>query len=294
MLPAYSDRASAQNASKINKRRMLSEYNAANRLYRGDCLHALDQIADESVDLIYIDPPFFSQRSFAGRYAFEDRWRGGIQEYISYLVERLRKLHAKLKATGLIYLHLDWHVSHYLKVEMDKIFGYENFRNEIVWCYAGGGIPKRDFPRKHDVILRYSKGARYYYQPVFRPYSDGTQQRGRTPVKGKYFATGLRRQGTPVNDWWADVAKVTSPTDREKSGYPTQKSLALLNRILESSARPGDLVLDAFCGCGTTLEAAHRAGCRWIGIDISEAAIQAVQTRMQNLGAAFTFVADGR
>ena len=97
--------------------------------------------------------------------------------------------------------HCDPTASHYLKAVMDAIFGWKQFRNEIVWCYAGGGIPKRDFPRKHDNILRYSKTQDFVYQPVYRPYSAGTQQRGRTPVKGKYFDRGLNPEGTPVNDW---------------------------------------------------------------------------------------------
>jgi DNA modification methylase len=271
---------------------LLSDTGAINHLYRGDCLDVLDRIEDESVDLIYIDPPFFSQRYYetfwgeeAERYAFEDRWKGGINTYLNYLTARIRKMHAKLKPTGLMYVHLDWHICHYMKTEMDKIFGYGNFRNEIVWCYAGGGIPRQDFPRKHDVIFRYSKGDKYYYQPIYRPYTPGTVQRGRTSVKGKYFDRGLRAEGTPVNDWWTDIPKITSPTDPEKLGYPTQKSVALLNRIVESSARPGDLVLDAFCGCGTTLEAAQLFRCRWIGIDISQSALRVVQNRLRKIGA---------
>ncbi len=271
---------------------ILAPTGVANHLYRGDCLGVLDRIDDESVDLIYIDPPFFSQRYYetiwgedAERFAFEDRWKGGINTYINYLIERIRKLHAKLKPTGLIYVHLDWHICHYMKVEMDKLFGYGNFRNEIVWCYAGGGVPRSDFPRKHDIILRYSKSDRYYYQAAYRPYSEGTVQRGRTAVKGKYFERGLRKEGTPMNDWWTDIPKITSPTDPQKLGYPTQKHIALLNRIVVCSAKPGDLVLDAFCGCGTTLEAAQLAGCRWVGIDISQSAIRVVQNRLRKIGA---------
>ncbi len=271
---------------------LLSDTGAINHLYRGDCLEVLDRIEDESVDLIYIDPPFFSQRYYetfwgeeAERYAFEDRWKGGINTYLNYLTARIQKMHAKLRPTGLMYVHLDWHICHYMKTEMDKMFGYGNFRNEIVWCYAGGGIPRQDFPRKHDVIFRYSKGDKYYYQPIYRPYTPGTVQRGRTSIKGKYFDRGLRAEGTPVNDWWTDIPKITSPTDPEKLGYPTQKSVALLNRIVQSSARPGDLVLDAFCGCGTTLEAAQLFRCRWIGIDISQSALRVVQNRLRKIGA---------
>jgi hypothetical protein len=154
-----------------------------------------------------------------------------------------------------------------------------------VWCYAGGGVPKKDFPRKHDTIFRYTKGNDYFFSPIYRPYSEGTVQRGRTAVKGKYYEEGLRAEGTPVNDWWTDVPKITSPNDREKLGWPTQKSEALLARIIGASSQPGDVVLDPFCGCGTTVAVAHRLKREWIGIDISPTATGVMQRRMTKLGA---------
>lgn len=132
-----------------------------------------------------------------------------------------------------------------------------------------GGIPKKDFPRKHDIIFRYSKSDDYFYRPEYRPYSEGTVQRGRTAVKGKYAQIGLRAEGTPVNDWWIDIKKITSPTDPENTGYPTQKTVALMRRIIETSSEEGDLVLDPFCGCGTTVIAASVTNREWIGIDQS-------------------------
>ncbi|MDE0056571.1 MAG: site-specific DNA-methyltransferase [Defluviicoccus sp.] len=165
---------------------------------------------------------------------------------------------------------------------MDGVFGRRSFRNEIIWCYAGGGVPKYDFPRKHDVILRYSRDRQYYYKPIYRPYSEGTLQRGRTPVKGKYYKRGLRKEGTPVNDWWVDVPKITSPTDPEKLGYPTQKPLALLNRVIESSSQEGDTVLDPFCGCGTSVHAAQNLQRRWIGIDICVNACEVIEKRLRS------------
>jgi|BarGraNGADG00212_1021973.scaffolds.fasta_scaffold13563_3 site-specific DNA-methyltransferase (adenine-specific) len=200
--------------------------------------------------------------------------------YLAMMAPRLVELRRVLKSTGTIYLHCDPTASHYLKLLMDSVFGPRNFRNEIVWCYAGGGIPRNDFPRKHDVILRFTKTDEYFYEPVYRPYSPGTIARGRTPVKGKYFEEGLNPEGTPVNDWWADVPKITSPTDPEKLGYPTQKSRALLERILNASSRPGDLVLDPFCGCGTTIDAAQALGRHWIGIDITHLAIGLIKHRL--------------
>jgi DNA modification methylase len=202
--------------------------------------------------------------------------------YLSMMAPRLIELHRVLKPTGSIYLHCDPTASHYLKILMDAVFVAKNFRNEIVWCYAGGGIPKNDFPRKHDVILRYSKTDRYFFSPIYRPYSPGTVQRGRTAVKGKYAEIGLRKEGTPVNDWWADVPKITSPTDPEKLGYPTQKSEALLERIIRTSSNEGDTVLDPFCGCGTTIAVAQRLNRRWVGIDITHLAVTLMKYRLQD------------
>lgn len=209
----------------------------------------------------------------------------GRNDMMAYLVEmalRLVELRRVLKSTGTVYLHCDPVASHYLKVIMDALFGPRNFRNEIVWCYAGGGIPKNDFPRKHDIILRYTKSDNYLYQPVYREYSPGTVERGRTKVKGKYAELGLRKEGTPVNDWWADVPKITSPTDPEKLGYPTQKSEALLERILEASTQQGNWVLDPFCGCGTTIAVAQRLRLNWIGIDITHLAVALIKSRLKD------------
>ena len=295
-------------------------------LYYGDNLDVLRRhVKDESVDLVYLDPPFNSDQDYnvlflekdgsraaAQIKAFGDTWEwddaaallyqetveaggkvadamrsfrtflGGsdMLAYLSNMAPRLVQLRRVLKPTGLIYLHCDPTASHYLKMLMDAVFVPQNFRNELVWCYAGGGIPKHDFPRKHDIILRYSKTREYYYRPIYRPYSAGTIKRGRTPVKGKYYEAGLRPEGTPVNDWWPDVPKITSPTDPEKLGYPTQKSEALLERIILSSSQEGGVVLDPFCGCGTAIAVAQKHGRRWIGIDITHLAIGLIRHRL--------------
>lgn len=262
-----------------------------------DNLDRLPEFPDECVDLVYLDPPFFSNRQYeviwgdeAEIRSFEDRWKGGIEYYVEWMRDRLVHMHRVLKPTGLLYLHCDPTASHYLKVMLDGVFGRPNFRNEIIWCYAGGGIPRKDFPRKHDVILRYTKdkGSDYFYEPVYRPYSPGTVQRGRTQVKGKYFEEGLRKEGTPINDWWVDLPKITSPTDPEKVGYPTQKPEVLLERIIGTSTKRGDVVLDPFCGCGTTIAVAEQLQRQWIGIDISPTAVNLMERRMARLGATAT------
>lgn len=279
----------------------MSKRVAQSQLFRDDCFNALDEISDDSIDLIYIDPPFFSQRHYemiwgegedAERYAFQDRWRGGIETYLTYLTKRLRKMHQKLKPTGLIYVHLDWHVGHYVKVEMDKIFGYNNFRNEIIWCYRGGGVPRKDFARKHDTIFRYSKGSEYYFdlESVRIPYSDdvlasSASRYDKSYRKNKVYE-GYRpnANGKHPEDWW--LLQPIMPSDKtERLGYPTQKPRTLLDRIIESSCPPDGVVLDAFCGSGTTLESAYVLKRKYIGIDISQSALRVVEERLMKIGA---------
>ena len=205
--------------------------------------------------------------------------------FLCWLGVRVLEMHRILKPTGSIYLHVD-HTAHaYVKTMLDAIFGRANFRNEIVWCYAGGGIPRQDFPRKHDTILRYTKSDTYVYHPIYRPYTPGTLARGRTQVKGRYFDQGLRAEGTPINDWWTDVPKITSPTDPEKTGYPTQKPLTLYERIIMASSNEGDMVLDPFAGCATTCVAAERIGRKWIAIDINKEAERVTKDRLQKSAA---------
>ncbi|MBE7557601.1 site-specific DNA-methyltransferase [bacterium] len=267
-----------------------------NRLFWGDNLHVMRQLSSESIDLIYIDPPFFSGRQYNVIFgdqnelrSFSDIWEGGMPGYLIWLNARLYEMKRLLKKTGSIYVHLDWHAVHYVKIEMDRIFGIgagggdrrtAGFRNEIAWCYSGGGVPKTEFPRKHDAILWYTRGSSWVFNTQYRPYSEGTQQRGRTQVKGKYFESGLRAEGTPVNDWWPDVKKITSPTDPEKIGYPTQKSEELVERIVRVATKEGDVVADFFIGGGTTAAVAQRLGRRWIASDQSRVAVAITADRL--------------
>ena len=293
-----------------------------NRLYFGDCLEVMrEDVTDESVGLIYLDPPFNSRRLYnafiggAQWVAFDDTWRwyeaiddfdevagqpkyagtmeglrrilgeGSNLAYLSYMANRLVECYRVLKPTGSVYLHCDPTFSHYLKVVMDAVFGRENFRNEIVWCYRGGGVPKRDFARRHDTIFRYSKGRTrtFNVDDVRIPYSSDTEERLKYPARSfrgskTYDAYRQHPKGKHPEDWW--TIQPIMPSSKERLGYPTQKPIALLDRIVKASSNPGDLVLDPFCGCGTTVHAAQNLERRWIGIDICVNACRLIERRL--------------
>jgi DNA modification methylase len=260
---------------------------AKNVLYCGDNLEILATLEKESVDLIYIDPPFFSNRYYeiiwgdeAEIRSFEDRWEGGINVYIDWMKERVMELHGVLKPTGSIYLHCDWHAGHYLKVMMDEIFKPNNFQNEIVWCYKTGGATERRFGRKHDTIFFYTKTSQYN----FNPQKEKSYMMHEYGFKKSDFQKDDKGQYSWViaKDWW-EIPAIGSAT-KERLGYPTQKPEALLERIIKASSNKGDLVLDAFCGCGTALAVAQKLGRRWIGIDISPSAISLIKTRLAKIG----------
>ena len=261
-----------------------------NQLIHGDCLDVLHKLKEQDiqVDLIYLDPPFFSNYTYEIIWgdkmesrSFEDRWAGGIEHYIQWLKERVQAMYDILKPTGSIYLHCDWHANAYIRVEiLDKIFGSKNFRNEIVWCYAGGGVPKKDFPRKHDTIFRYTKNNEYIFNVQYREYSEGTKKNPRHSLTGGGEKLDLER-GTPLNDWWSDLIKLTSYHTKEWIGYPTQKPEALLERIIKASSNEDDIVLDPFCGGGTTIVVADALNRKWIGVDASAVAINVTEMRLR-------------
>jgi len=206
----------------------------------------------------------------------------GMMAYLSYMAERLVEIRRVLKPTGSMYLHCDPTASHYLKVVLDDIFDKENFRNEIVWCYTGPGSPNmRQFSRKHDIIFFYVKGEKWIFNTddIRVPHKKlNTNRKGAaiadplTPeIRDVYLA-----KGKVPETWWSTISPV-GRLERERLGYPTQKPLALLKRIIKASSNEGDLVLDPFCGCGTTIAAADRWNRKWLGIDISALAIDLVQ-----------------
>jgi DNA modification methylase len=264
-----------------------------NVIYCGDCLLKLKEIPSDSIDLIYIDPPFSSNRNYVAFWQeqekrhFEDRFEN-VSAYIDYMKPRLKELHRVLKPTGSFYYHCDWHASHYIKVMLDRddLFGYRNFRSEIVWCYRGGGSSRKKFGRRHDIILFYSKTDKYqfYPDPIRIPYQAEGIGRTDDAMWGKHRGTDKvykpHPKGKIPEDWWP--INILNANDPERLGYPTQKPETLLERIIKASSREDDLVLDAFCGCGTTIAVAHKLKRKWIGIDISPTACRVMAKRLEN------------
>lgn len=195
---------------------------------------------------------------------------------------RLERMWGALRDGGTLWVHLDHHAAHRVKVLMDEAFGEESFRNEVVWCYNGGAVPRRDFPRKHDTLLRYVKGVDPTFHILRRPYKANTQSVGRHSTRARKVAIDLGR-GTPLTDWWDDIRTVTGWSP-ERTGYPTQKPLALLERVVQTTSDPGDLVADFFMGSGTTVVAAARTGRRYLGVDIDPEAVAVARRRLAAVG----------
>ena len=246
------------------------------RLYQCDNLELLKQLPDNYIDLIYCDILYNTGKKFKD---YVDNL-GTTKQAIDWYEPRLIEMQRILKETGSIYLQCDYRLVHYLKINMDKVYGDNNFRRDIIWCYTSGGISKSDFPCKHDNILKYSKSKTYTYNPILKPYSEKTLKRGLTKCKGDYE---LSDQGTPIVDWWNDITPLLSPTCYERTGYDTQKPKALLERIIKSSSNEGDLVADFFMGSGTTGEVALELGRKFIGCDIGDRACEITKDRINKI-----------
>lgn len=308
-----------------------------NTLYFGDNLEVLrDKLDTDSIDLIYLDPPFNSKATYnvlfkspAGRgsgaqiEAFEDTWHWGYESesafdqvmqsdrveaagllkalrsflgdndmmaYLCMMAVRLIEFHRVLKSTGSIYLHCDPTASHYLKLVMDAVLRAKNFRNEIIWWYETGGIPRKDFSRKHDIIFRYSKSDTYTFRPkeVMEKRSEEVLRRIATGVPSATRSTGQYRH--PSDVWKIPAINAMA---KERLSYPTQKPVALLERIILASSNEGDIVLDPFCGCGTAIHAAEKHRRRWIGIDITHLAIGLIENRLKKAFLGIRFIVDG-
>lgn len=265
-----------------------------NRLFWGDNLHVMRQLPSESIDLIYIDPPFFSGRQYNVIFgdqnelrSFSDIWEGGMPGYLIWLNARLYEMKRLLKKTGSIFVHCDWHAGHYIKVEMDKIFGVPNLRNEIVWCYTGPGSPRMgQFNRKHDTIFWYSKstdGYAFFKDQIRAEHSSKTKQNFKDGLVGSGFVGDNYDlpKGKVPEDWWEIAIAQRYPTGTlDHIGYPTEKPRKLLRRIVEAVTEEGGLVADFFAGGGVTLAVSQELKRCWIGCDQSRVAVAITADRL--------------
>ena len=301
----------------------MAQENFANRtLFHGDNLNFLRGINTGSIDLIATDPPFNKGKDFhatpdslAKGASFQDRWSWeqdvhqswvdkieddfpaikevyeaareahskSLSAFLCFMGVRLIEMQRVLKPTGSIYLHCDPTASHYLKAMMDAVFGGENFRNEIVWCYKTGGVGKKWFARKHDIIFLYSRGKK----SIFHVQKEKSYNRCGMPYRFKGVEEFQDEQGqwytmSSLRDVWE--VNAIGRTSGERVGYPTQKPLALYERMILASSNEGDIVLDPFCGCATTCIAAERTNRRWLGMDIWGKTPDVVKSRLENEG----------
>lgn len=294
-------------------------------IWTGDNLPIMRGMNSESIDLIYLDPPFKSDANYAAPIGseaagaeFRDMWSlsdvdvewinlieakypalyrvllaamtDSDKSYLTYMAARLLEMRRILKPMGSIYLHCDWHMSHYLKLLMDAIFGKEQLRNEIVWCYTGPGSPgMRQFNRKHDTIFWYSRGREWIFNAnaVRVDHHGKTQANFKPGLRGSGFVADSYdlEEGKVPESWWAQAKgnglAIAARQAKQYVGYPTQKPLALLRRIIAASTHAGGTVLDPFCGCATACVAAEELGRNWVGIDISPKAAQLVKMRLK-------------
>jgi DNA modification methylase len=274
---------------------------ADNRLIYGDNLGALLTLLESHegrIDLIYADPPFLTDRSYPVRVGvgedsrkpatwrtvkgFTDRW-SGLPEYLSMLEPRLLAMYHLLAPTGTLYLHLDWHAAAYARLLLDQIFGREALLNEIIWAYHGPSPIRRAFNRKHDTLLVYARSPHYHFDPdaVRVPYDPTTLRTFRSSPHAGFGKVPNLERGKVPEDWW--YFPVVARLHGERTGYPTQKPEALLERIVRASCPAGGIVLDPFCGSGTALTVACRTGRQAIGIDRSPLAFWTSYRRLSLL-----------
>lgn len=253
------------------------------------------------LQLIYVDPPFFTKGQYASAVrletaelgkspliklgAYNDRWEQGMEEYLAMLTVRLFLMRELLADTGCIWLHLDWHAVHYVKLLMDQIFGEKNFINEVIWTYKSGGANKRSFAKKHDTLLLYGKSKKYYFDPLKeKSYNRGFKPYRFKGVKEYRDETGWYTMVNMKDVWSIDMVGRTSG---ERTGYATQKPEKLLERIVASCSREGDICADFFAGSGTLGAVCERMGRKWILCDDGALSIAAQAERMGAADASF-------
>ena len=265
----------------------------------GDCKDILKNMASESIDMIYLDPPFYTRKTHNqktrdndSQYSFEDCW-DSIDQYAAFMKERLEECHRLLRKNGNIFLHCDKNASHYLRIILDNVFGASNFRNEIIWTYKRWTNMKSSLQSQHQTIFFYGKSLSSKFSTLYTNYSASTnvdqilQERKRDAYGKSVYKTdqqgeivwGKEKKGVALGDVWE--IPYLNPKANERVGYPTQKPVLLLERIIEISTDKDDIVLDPFCGSGTTLVAAKLLGRRYVGIDISGDACNIAKKRLE-------------
>ena len=267
-------------------------FSSASGIQVGEALALIGTVPNNCIDLIYIDPPYFTGRDHQSRQrssiknanventlSFTDRWDGGHQVYLDWLRPRIIEFKRVLRPKGSLLLHLDWHIVHYAKVLCDGVFGPEAFQNELVWYYQTGGASKDRFSRKHDTILFYAAGSGFYFdgKSIAIPRTPKAMKRARSGRGARIAVTDTHKNPDDVL-----TVPALNPMARERTGYPTQKPVELLEKLITALCPPGGLVADFFCGSGTTLVAAQRLGRRYLGCDLNPQAVEIARQRLLN------------
>ena len=272
-----------------------------NKIYLGNCIERLTEIDSNSVDLVYFDPPFFTQkkhslvtRDDSKKYEFSDSWNS-LDDYLELIESCLKECNRILKDTGSVFLHCDKIGSHYIRVSLDKVFGMKNFRSEIIWCYKRWSNSKKGLLNSHQNIYFYSKSKNFKFNQFYTDYASTTnldqilQDRQKTFNGKSVYKTdkngnvvlGKEKKGVPLSDTWE--IPYLNPKAKERVGYPTQKPVLLLNQIIKIVTDKGDLVVDPFCGSGTTCVAAKSMNRNFIGIDASKDAVDLANQRLEEM-----------
>jgi len=240
-----------------------------------DNLELLLSQPDESVDLIYCDILYGTGRNF-GDYQDLKPIRSEIE---AHYLPRLKEMHRVLKRTGSIYLQMDTRINHWMRILMDDVFGYDNFQSEIVWAYNGGGVTKKKWNAKHDVILFYSKGKAFTFNTQWQPYKSNSKNRLLNSHRNKKTLEEIKR-GTPMVEWWIDIKAIVNPDNKEYVKYKTQKPKELIKRLILASSNEGDIVADYYLGSGTTAVVCKELNRNFIGCDINQKAIELTKKRI--------------